>query len=263
MAVLSNSPIVFGRRLWAETRIALFRQAVDDRSRKNHLRETEARVNFGTRWVRKSVVEIFKEDVTRFRALVGTDLDDPMALLGRGEIPQLKALRLHNGTIYRWNRACYGITDGKPHLRIENRVMPAGPSTLDEMANAAFWTGLMVEMGARDEDVTRRIDFDQAAANFYTAAREGIGSHFEWFDGEDITARRSCSSACCRWPRRACAGRRSPTRTCTSTSASSRSACARHAPARAGSCRRGTRYAIGRARPSARTRWSPRPRRAS
>ena len=190
MAVSTNSPIVFGRRLWAETRIALFRQAVDSRNRANLLRETEARVNFGTRWVRKSVVEIFKEDIARFRALVGTELDeDPMALLERGEIPQLKALRLHNGTIYRWNRACYGITDGKAHLRIENRVMPAGPSTLDEIANAAFWCGMMVEIGAREDDITRRIDFDQAGANFYTAAREGIGSHFTWLDGEDISAR--------------------------------------------------------------------------
>jgi len=190
MSVSTNSPIVFGRRLWAETRIALFRQAVDDRKSTSHLRETEARVSFGTRWVRQSVVEIFREDIARFRALVGTDLDeDPMAMLDRGEIPQLKALRLHNGTIYRWNRACFGITDGKPHLRIENRVMPAGPSTLDEMANAAFWSGLMVEIGAREEDITRRIDFDQAAANFYTAAREGVGSHFVWLDHEDISAR--------------------------------------------------------------------------
>ena len=190
MAVSANSPIVFGRRLWAETRIALFRQAVDSRNKEHHLRETEARVSFGTRWVRQSVVEIFKEDIARFRALVGTDLDeDPMALLNRGEIPQLKALRLHNGTIYRWNRACFGITDGKPHLRIENRVIPAGPSTIDEMANAAFWCGLMVEIGAREEDITRRIDFDQAAANFYTAAREGVGSHFEWLDHEEISAR--------------------------------------------------------------------------
>jgi len=190
MSVSANSPIVFGRRLWAETRIALFRQAVDSRSQNHHMRETEARVSFGTRWVRKSVVEIFKEDIARFRALVGTDLDeDPMALLDRGELPQLKALRLHNGTIYRWNRACFGITEGKPHLRIENRVIPAGPSTIDEMANAAFWVGMMVEIGAREEDITRRIDFDQAAANFYTAAREGVGSHFVWLDHEDISAR--------------------------------------------------------------------------
>ena len=190
MSVSSNSPLVFGKRLWAETRIALFRQAVDLRNKRHQIRETEARVSFGTRWVRHSVVEIFKEDIARFRALVGTDLDEnPMAMLERGEVPNLKALRLHNGTIYRWNRACYGISDGKPHLRIENRVMPAGPSTIDQVANAAFWVGMMIEMGARGDDITRRIDFDQAAANFYTAAREGIGSHFGWLDGEEITAR--------------------------------------------------------------------------
>jgi CBS domain-containing protein/gamma-glutamylcysteine synthetase len=190
MSVSSNSPILFGKRLWAETRIALFRQAVDTRAKGSTIREQEARVSFGTRWVRDSVVEIFKEDIARFRPLVGTDLDeDPMAMLDRGVAPQLKALRLHNGTIYRWNRACYGILDGKPHLRIENRIMPAGPSTVDEIANAALWCGLMVELGHRLDDVPRRMDFDQAGANFYTAAREGIGAHFTWLDHEDISAR--------------------------------------------------------------------------
>jgi CBS domain-containing protein len=190
MAVSANSPIVFNRRLWAETRIALFRQAVDTRSHKSVHRETEARVSFGTRWVQKSIVEIFKEDIARFRALVGTELDEaPMAVLARGQIPQLKALRLYNGTIYRWNRPCFGVSDGKAHLRIENRVMPAGPSTVDEVASAAFWCGMMIELGAGDLDVTRRMDFDQAGANFYTAAREGITSHFTWLDGEDVTAR--------------------------------------------------------------------------
>jgi CBS domain-containing protein/gamma-glutamylcysteine synthetase len=190
MAISANSPIVFGKRLWAETRIALFRQAVDTRSQKSHMRETEARVSFGTRWVQKSVVEIFQEDIARFRTLVGTDLDeDPMAKLDAGQLPLLKALRLHNGTIYRWNRACYGISDGKPHLRIENRIMPAGPSVLDEIANAAFWFGMMSELGATQEDVTRKIDFDQAGANFYTAAREGLGAHFVWLDGGDVSAR--------------------------------------------------------------------------
>jgi len=191
VAVSANSPLLFGRRLWAETRIALFRQAVDTRSYSNHLRESEARVSFGTRWVKDSVVEIFREDIARFRTLVGTDLDeDPMATLDRGEVPQFKALRLHNGTIYRWNRACYGVMDGKAHLRIENRVMPAGPTILDEVANGALWFGLMVEMGARSEyqDITKRIEFDQAGANFYTAAREGLGARFSWLDGEDLTA---------------------------------------------------------------------------
>jgi CBS domain-containing protein len=188
VAIAANSPLLFGRRLWAETRIALFRQAVDTRSHA-HLRESEARVSFGTRWIRDSVLEIYQEDIARFRTLVGTDLDeDPMAKLARGDTPLLKALRLHNGTIYRWNRACYGVIDGKPHLRIENRVMPAGPTVLDEIANGALWFGAMAELGAREEDVTRRIEFDQAGANFYSAAREGLGVHFTWLDGEDIAA---------------------------------------------------------------------------
>jgi CBS domain-containing protein/gamma-glutamylcysteine synthetase len=190
VAVSANSPLLFGRRLWAETRIALFRQAVDIRSQHaHHLRESEARVSFGTQWVKESIVEIFREDVARFRALIGTDLDeDPMAVLDRGELPQFKALRLHNGTIYRWNRPCYGVMNGKAHLRIENRVMPSGPSVIDQMANGAFWFGLMAELGARMEGVSGRLDFDQAGANFYTAAREGMGAHFMWLDGEELSA---------------------------------------------------------------------------
>ena len=189
MSISCNSPLLFGRRLWAETRIALFRQAVDTRAHTHHMRESEARVSFGTRWVKSSVTEIFQEDIARFRTLVGSDLDeDPIAVLDRGGIPQLKAMRLHNGTVYRWNRACYGIMDGVPHLRIENRVMPSGPSVIDEVANSAVWFGLMLEMAATEEDVTKRIDFDQAGANFYTAAREGMGATFTWLDGEDIAA---------------------------------------------------------------------------
>jgi CBS domain-containing protein/gamma-glutamylcysteine synthetase len=190
VAISANSPLLFGRRLWAETRIALFRQAVDIRSqRAHHMRESEARVSFGTAWVKDSIVEIFREDIARFRALVGTDLDeDPMAVLDRGGLPQLKALRLHNGTIYRWNRPCYGVLNGKAHLRIENRVMPSGPSVIDEVANGAFWFGLMAELGARMEGVSGRLEFDQAGANFYTAAREGMGAHFVWLDSEELSA---------------------------------------------------------------------------
>src|SRR6185503_6223122 len=145
--------------------------------------------SFGTDWVKKSIIEIFQEDITRFRTLVwipGLD-EDPMAALDKGLLPQLKALRLHNGTVYRWNRPCYGVADGVAHLRIENRVMPAGPTILDQVANGAFWVGLMVELGARGEEVIGRIDFDQAGANFYTAAREGLGAQFTWLDGEDVS----------------------------------------------------------------------------
>ena len=189
LSMATNSPLLFGKRLWSETRIALFQQAVDTRSKTEHQRDAWARVTFGNRFVQKSILEIFKEDLTRFRTLVGTDLDeDPHAMLNQGLAPQLKALRLHNGTIYRWNRACYGIIDGKPHLRIENRVMPSGPSVADEVANAAFWCGLMIELGHKHEDITALIDFDHAAGNFYAAAREGLGAHFSWLEGRETLA---------------------------------------------------------------------------
>lgn len=189
LSLACNSPVLFGKRLWAETRIALFQQSVDTRSPTQFLRNATARVTFGNHFLQKSITEIFKEDIARFRTLVGTDLDeDPMATLKAGKAPQLKALRLHNGTIYRWNRACYGIIDGKAHLRVENRVMPSGPTVVDQIANAAYWCGLMVELGHRYEDITRHIDFDHALANFYTAAREGIGAHLSWLDGVEMPA---------------------------------------------------------------------------
>lgn len=189
LSVSANSPLLFGKRLWAETRIALFQQSVDTRSKTLHQRNAAPRVSFGTQFVKDSIVEIFREDIKRHRTLVGTDFDeDPQAVLNRGEAPQLKALRLHNGTVYRWNRACYGIIDGKPHLRIENRVMPAGPSVIDQVANAAFWCGVMVELGATIPDITKHIDFDHAQANFFSAAREGIGATLTWLDGEEMPA---------------------------------------------------------------------------
>ena len=191
LSVATNSPLLFGKRLWAETRIALFQQSVDTRSDTLHRRDASPRVGFGTRYVRDSITEIFREDIARHRTLVNADFDeDPEAVLDQGLAPQLKALRLHNGTVYRWNRACYGIIDGKPHLRIENRVMPAGPSVADQVANAAFWCGLMVELSHQHEDITRRLDFDHAQGNFFAAAREGLGAHFHWLDGQDIPAQK-------------------------------------------------------------------------
>jgi CBS domain-containing protein len=188
LACATNSPLLFGRRLWAETRIALFQQAVDTR---RSVREAAPRVTFGDRWVRQSVLELYKDNISRFRTLVGTDLDeDPFEAIRRGRAPELRALRLHNGTVYRWNRACYGITEGKPHLRIENRILPSGPTVVDEVANAAFWLGLMSEMGATIEDVTARMSFEHASMNFTSAARQGLSASFVWLDGEEIPAPR-------------------------------------------------------------------------
>jgi CBS domain-containing protein len=190
LAAATNSPLLFGRRLWRETRIALFEQAVDTRSSIEHLRERSSRVSFGRSWVKRSVLELFKEDIARFRSVLGDSFDEnPFEQMERGEAPSLKALCLHNGTVYRWNRACYGVTDGKPHLRIENRVLPSGPSTLDEVANAAFWFGLIASLAKTYPDITREMDFEDAKGNFQSAARYGLEAQFAWFDGRSVPAR--------------------------------------------------------------------------
>lgn len=190
LAAATNSPILFGRQLWSETRIALFQQAVDTRSPMQQ-RDSMTRVTFGDRWVRQSVIELYREDIARFRSLVGVESDeDPVAKVERGEAPELRALRLHNGTVYRWNRACYGITDGKPHLRIENRVLPSGPSVVDQIANGALWYGVMSALASRHEDITKLIEFDHAKRNFVAAAREGLSARLVWLEREEVSAPR-------------------------------------------------------------------------
>jgi CBS domain-containing protein len=191
LAAAVNSPIPFGKRLWAETRIALFRQSLDTRSTTVHLREFSPRVRFGDRWVKECVTELFQEDIAQFRVLLAQDtVEDPFEQLAAGEIPRLQALQLHNGTVYRRNRPCYGISEGKPHLRIECRALPAGPTVLDEVANAAFWIGLV--LGAHHEygDITERLSFDDVKYNLLTASRQGLNAGFHWVDGERVSAPR-------------------------------------------------------------------------
>jgi CBS domain-containing protein len=174
--------------LWKETRTALFHQSVDAEGLR-HPREPAARVWFGDSWVKESVGELFRENVLRFRPLLGCESeDDPVDLLERGEMPPLRALQLHNGTVYRWNRPCYGVHDGKAHLRIECRYLPAGPTVIDEVANAALWIGAMV--GGREVfgDVSERMSFETSRANFIAAARLGLDAGFKWLDGERIDA---------------------------------------------------------------------------
>jgi CBS domain-containing protein len=190
LAAAANSPLLFGKRLWAETRIALFQQSLDTRDTSVHQRDVLPRVRFGEHWVEGSVVELFSEDIARFRVLLAEEMDeDPLSLLREGGVPKLKALQFFNGTIYRWNRPCYGVTGGRPHLRIESRVLPSGPTVLDEVANGAFWTGLVLGIPEEIGDVTKRMDFDEARSNFIAAARLGLNAGFEWFDGESVDAR--------------------------------------------------------------------------
>ncbi len=192
LAVSANSAVLFGRRLWSETRIALFEQSCDIRTPGVTLRDSVGRVSFGRQWLRGSVVDLYKENVSRFRPLVAAELapeDDALTALEEGRVPTMKALRTHNGTIYRWNRVAYGVSDnGKPHLRIELRVLPSGPSIRDEVASGALWLGLMSELMATIDDVADRMSFDDARNNLYTAAREGMRSRLTWFDGEEVLA---------------------------------------------------------------------------
>ena len=181
LAAAVNSPLLFGKRLWRETRIGLFQLSMDTRLPSVHVRQQAPRVRFGRRWLDDSVLEIFQEDIARFRLLLATETDDdPLEELDAGRVPKLSALRLHNGTVYRWNRPCYGVADGIAHLRIENRALPAGPTPVDEVANAAFWFGLMKGVDEELGDVRPTIHFDQVGENFLAAARHGLASLLSW-----------------------------------------------------------------------------------
>lgn len=193
MAIAANSPTLFGRRLWHETRIALFQQSLDIRVFNEHMRDRSPRVTFGSSWLKDSIVEIFKEDIARYKVILSTDIDeDVFQLLREGKTPKLRALNIHNSTVYRWNRPCYGISkvDGKsiPHLRIENRVFPAGPSLPDAFANTALWLGLMNGLGDTYPDITKVMRFDDAKNNFFAAARFGMDTKLRWAGGKQYSS---------------------------------------------------------------------------
>ena len=190
LAAAVNSPVLLGKRLWHETRIAVFEHSIDTRSNLQAERGLKPRVHFGDRWLEESVTEIFKEDIARFRTVLTTETEeDPLGMLDQGIIPSLNALRLHNGTVYRWNRPCYGVVDNVPHLRIENRVIPSGPTVIDEIANAAFFYGMMVGMISSGEDVRDRLIFADVKSNFLAAARDGIRAQMNWFNDTHLPAK--------------------------------------------------------------------------
>ncbi|HZI48975.1 MAG TPA: CBS domain-containing protein, partial [Pyrinomonadaceae bacterium] len=147
------------------------------------------RVNFGDRWLENSVIELFQDQIVRFRPIMISEPDEnPFEVLARGETPLLSALRMHNGTVWRWNRACYGVTEGVAHLRIENRALPSGPTIVDEIANAAFFSGLMVALPQAYGEISKRMVFDDAKMNFFRAARHGLDAQFQWIDGQSLSA---------------------------------------------------------------------------
>ena len=189
LAAAVNSPVLFGHRLWQETRLALFQHSADARSRIQLARSQPTRVGFGEQWLKHSVIELLHDQIARFRPIMITRPDeDPMQVLARREIPLLSALRMHNGTVWPWNRACYGVSNGSAHLRIENRALPSGPTVVDEIANSAFFAGLMLALPQEYGDIARRMTFDDAKANFFAAARHGLNAQFNWIDGKSYPA---------------------------------------------------------------------------
>ncbi|MFB4283068.1 glutamate--cysteine ligase [Nonomuraea sp. MTCD27] len=180
VAVAANSPYLFGRELHRETRIALFEQATDTRPAELKAQGVRPRVWFGERWI-TSVFDLFEENVSYYPALLPLCEDeDPRTELERGHIPHLHELTLHNGTIYRWNRPVYAVVNGVPHLRVENRVLPAGPSVVDIAANAAFYYGLMRVMPYDERPIWSQMSFRAAEDNLGAAARHGLDARLYW-----------------------------------------------------------------------------------
>ncbi len=181
VAVGANSPFLFGRELWRETRIALFEQATDTRPEELKAQGVRPRVWFGERWI-TSIFDLFEENVRYFPALLPLvdDDHDPEAQLEAGEAPALSELRLHNGTVYRWNRPVYDTVDGRPHLRVENRLLPAGPTVVDIIANAAFYYGLVRMLAEEERPVWSAMSFSAAEENFHAGARDGLDARVYW-----------------------------------------------------------------------------------
>jgi hypothetical protein len=180
VALGANSPFFFGKELWRETRVALFEQATDTRPQELKEQGVRPRVWFGERWI-TSVFDQFEENVRYFPALLPVcDAEDPVAVLAGGDTPKLGELRMHNGTVYRWNRPVYDVYRGKPHLRVENRVLPAGPTVVDILANGAFYYGLLRALTEQDRPLWSQMSFAAAFDNFETGARNGIDAQVFW-----------------------------------------------------------------------------------
>ncbi len=181
VAAAANSPFLLGKQLHHETRIALFQQSIDTRTEELAEQGVRPRVWFGEKWLTEGVFELFDENVRYFPSLLPlSDQEDPIAALRAGDIPHLPELSLHNGTIYRWNRPVYDVARGRAHLRIENRVLPAGPTVADSVANTALYYGLLSALAHADRPVWQEMSFAAATENFYEAARAGLGARLYW-----------------------------------------------------------------------------------
>lgn len=190
LAACTNSPMFFGKRLWRETRIALFHQSTDIRKNQGPYREERPRVDLGAEWLKGGAVDVYRDIVSRHRSLLTPLIDeDPLEVISKGEVPKLKALSIHNGTVYKWNRLCYGVTDNKPHLRVECRYLPSGPTILDEVANSALWLGCMLGRPKEFDRIDKVMEYDDATLNFFRSAREGMRAVINWKNGMEVPSK--------------------------------------------------------------------------
>jgi hypothetical protein len=176
VAVAANSPYFLGKDLWAETRVPLFEQSVEVGGYGGAAHGPTRRVTFGTGYARQSMMELFNENLEHYPVMLPTLIDEPLERFAN--------LRLHNGTLWRWNRPLIGIENGRHHLRIEHRVVPAGPSVVDSIANAAFYYGLAHHYSHCEIAPELQLPFEIARDNFYHAAQFGLDASLTWVDGK-------------------------------------------------------------------------------
>lgn len=180
VAITANSPYLFGKELWEETRIPLFEQAVEVGGFDGAAYGPMRRVTFGSDYIRESMMECFTENAQHYPPLLPILFDDSPETMSH--------LRLHNGTIWRWNRPLIGINNNQPHLRIEHRVIPGGPTIIDEIANMALFFGLSQHLATREVPPELQLSFSDARDNFYTAAKFGLNAHLVWLEGKKVGA---------------------------------------------------------------------------
>lgn len=177
LAVSANSPYLYGHRLWEETRIPAFEQAIPLKNYRDRDGRQAGRVTFGSSYVRKDLRELFLDNLSGYPPLLPVSEDSPRE--------DLKHFKMQNGTVWRWNRPIIDCNkDGVPHIRLENRITPAGPTVKDMTANAAFLIGLIYHLAGLEDAPENKLDFKDARENFYAAAKRGLGANITWLDGQ-------------------------------------------------------------------------------
>lgn len=189
VAVAANAPFLLGSQVWHETRIPLLEQLFDTRRPRQVKAHAPARIELGERWVGEPV-EVFDDLVRLYPPVFPTlEDEDPDTVYAAGRAPGLHELRLHTGTVWWWNRPVYDVQADGPQLRIENRVLPSGPTAVDMVANAAFYYGLVRFLVDHGDRPWLHTPFQQAADDLHRGARDGIGAQLSW-RGVDHTVER-------------------------------------------------------------------------